>query len=193
VVRTRVGYAGGTTPHPTYHDMGDYSETVQIDYDPAKITYAELLEVFWSGHDPTRRSWSRQYASIIFVHADEQRRFAEETKIRLARKLGGTVHIEIVPFRSFTLAENYHQKHSIQQFPEFEKELRQIYPAPADFIASTAVARVNGYLGGEGAYTSLVLDLERLGLSPSRREALRELVRRHKGGATCPIPGRSGQ
>jgi methionine-S-sulfoxide reductase len=193
VVRTRVGYSGGTTPHPTYRDMGDNSETVQVDYDAAKVTYGELLEVFWSGHDPRRRSWSRQYASIIFVHTDEQRHFAEETKARLARKLGGPVHTEIVPFRSFTLAENYHQKHSLQQFPEFEKELRQIYPAQEDFIASTAVARLNGYLGGEGTYAELVPELERLGLSPSRREALRKLVRRHKGGATCPIPDRSGQ
>jgi peptide-methionine (S)-S-oxide reductase len=193
VVRTRVGYAGGTTPQPTYRDMGDHTETVQIDYDPAKITYAELLEAFWSGHDSTRRSWSRQYASIILVHTDEQRRLAEETKARLARKLGSTVHTEIVRFLGFTLAENYHQKHSLQQFPEFEEELRKIYPAPADFIASTAVARVNGYLGGEGAYAALVPDLERLGLSPARREDLRELVRRHKGGAACPLPDRSGQ
>ena len=193
MVRTRVGYAGGTSPRPTYHNMDDHSETVQVDYDPAKITYADLLKVFWSGHDPTRRSWSRQYASIIFVHTGEQRRLAEETKSRLARKLGSTVHTEIVPFREFTLAENYHQKHSLQQFPEFEEELRKIYPAPADFIASTAVARVNGYLGGEGAYAELIPNLERLGLSPARREALRELVRRHKGGAACPLPDRSGQ
>jgi methionine-S-sulfoxide reductase len=54
VVHTRVGYAGGTTPHPRYRDLGDHSETVQVDFDPAVITYAELLDVFWKSHNPSR-------------------------------------------------------------------------------------------------------------------------------------------
>jgi peptide-methionine (S)-S-oxide reductase len=168
--------------------MGDHTETVQFDYDPATITYRELLDIFWAGHDPLRRNWSRQYASIIFFHADEQRRLAEETKTRHAKERGGTVHTEIVPYRGFTLAENYHQKHSLQQFPEFEEELRNVYPSQRDFVASTAVARVNGYLGGEGSYAALLTELDGLGLSSARKEELRELVRRHKGGEACPLP-----
>jgi peptide-methionine (S)-S-oxide reductase len=187
-VRTRVGYAGGEKPDPTYRSMGDHTETVQIDYDPAKITYRELLNVFWTGHDPTRRNWYRQYASIIFTHSEEQRRLADETKARVARGQENTVHTEIAPYRGFTIAENYHQKHALQQFPEFEQELRKIYPSAHDFVASTAVARVNGYLGGEGYYAALLKELDGLGLSSARREALRELVRRHKGGEACPLP-----
>jgi len=170
--------------------MGDHSETVQVDYDAAKISYRELLGVFWTGHDPTHRNWHRQYASIIFTHTPEQRRLAEETKARLAKERGGTVHTEIVPYRGFTLAENYHQKHSLQQFSEFEDELRQVYPSSQDFVASTAVARVNGYLGGEGSYPALLKELDSLGLSATRKEALRELVQRHKGGVACPLPGK---
>jgi peptide-methionine (S)-S-oxide reductase len=170
--------------------MGDHTETVQIDYDPAKISYRQLLDIFWTGHDPTRRNWYRQYASIIFTHTTEQRRLAEETKVRLAKERGSTVHTEIVSYRGFTLAENYHQKHSLQQFSEFEEELRKVYPAPRDFIASTAVARVNGFLGGEGSYPALLKELDGLGLSPERKEALRELVQRHKVGEACPLPGK---
>jgi peptide-methionine (S)-S-oxide reductase len=189
VVRTRVGYAGGTRQNPSYHDLGDHSETVQIDYDPSKITYEDLLNAFWTGHDPTFRSWSRQYASLIFVHNEEQRRLAEESKACIAKELGGAVNTKIVPYTGFTLAENYHQKHALQQFPAFQEELRKIYPVPGDFIASTAVARVNGYLGGYGTYDALLGEIDGLGLSSARKEELLRLVRRHTGVQTCPVPG----
>ena len=190
MIRTRVGYAGGTKKDPTYRDLGDHTETIQVDYDPAQITYQDLLASFWTGHDPTHRSWSRQYASIIFVHSGEQKRLAEETKARVAKERRSTVHTEIVPYSGFTLAENYHQKHSLQQFPAFLEELRRFYPVPADFVASTAVARVNGYLGGEGSYSVLLQEADSLGLSPARTGELRELVRRHRGREACPLPGK---
>ena len=190
VVGTRVGYAGGTRQNPTYRDLGDHAETVQIDYDPSKITYAELLDAFWTGHDPTHRSWSRQYASIIFAHNEEQKRLAEASKARVARERGITVHTDIVPYNGFTPAENYHQKHSLRQFPGFQEDLMRIYPSPPEFVASTAVARVNGYLGGEGSYEALLREKDGLGLSSPRREELLKLVSRHKGGAACPAPGK---
>jgi peptide-methionine (S)-S-oxide reductase len=188
VVRTRVGYAGGTRQNPTYHDLGDHTETIQIDYDPSKITYPELLDAFWTGHDPTHRSWSRQYASIIFVHNEEQIRLAEVSKARITMDRGSTVYTEIVPYNGFTLAENYHQKHGLQQFPEFQDELKQIYTSPAEFVASTAVARVNGYLGGEGSYEVLLKEKEGFGLSSARQEELLRLVHQHKGRQACPMP-----
>ena len=190
MVRTRVGYAGGTKQNPTYRDLGDHTETVQIDYDPSKITYSELLDAFWTGHDTTHRSWSRQYASIIFVHNEDQRRLAEVSKTRLSMDRGSTVYTEIVPYNGFTLAENYHQKHNIQLFPAFREELMRIYPSPADFVASTAVARVNGYVGGEGSYEALLKDIDSLGLSSARKEELLKVVQRYKGGQACPMPGK---
>ena len=81
-MRTRVGYAGGSKPNPTYRDLGDHSETVQIDYDPSKISYQELLAIFWDTHNPGSRPYSRQYASIVFPHDAEQENLAMEAKFR---------------------------------------------------------------------------------------------------------------
>ena len=181
MVRTRVGYAGGTKEHPTYHSLGDHSETIEIDYDPMKITYRELLDVFWRSHSPTNRSWSRQYSSIIFYHNEEQKRIAEESMTQTAARLHGTVVTEIVPYTGFTLAEDYHQKHALQQYPEFMEEFERVYSSERDFVGSTAVTHVNGYLGGEGTYEDLMKEIERLGLSPARQKELKSIVGRHSG------------
>jgi methionine-S-sulfoxide reductase len=183
-----VGYAGGTKQNPTYRSLGDHTETVQIDYDPSRISYKELLRAFWTGHDPSYRSWSRQYASIIFVHNDEQLLLARESKIQIEQERGKAVHTEIINYSGFTLAEDYHQKHGLRQFPEFVEELMRIYPSSADYVASTAVARLNGYLGGEGSYDALKEEADSLGLSSVRKEKLLRLVQRRVGSQTCSVP-----
>lgn len=188
MVRTRVGYAGGTKQNPTYRSLGDHTETIQIDYDPSKISYRDLLRAFWTGHDPTYQSWSRQYASIIFVHDEEQRREAEESRAEVEHERGRKVYTEIIAYSGFTLAEDYHQKHSLRQFSAFQEELNRIYPSSDDFMNSTAVARVNGYLGNEGSYEELQKEADSLGLSPARKEELLRLVERHQGRQVCPIP-----
>ncbi len=143
--------------------------------------------MFWNGHNPAFRSWSRQYAAIIFYHNEEQKRLAEESKERVTSGLRGTVFTEIVPYSGFTLAEDYHQKHSLQHYPEFQKELRRVYPSNREFVDSTAAARLNGYLGGEGSYDALAQELDSLGLSPAMKETLREIVRRRTGAVACPV------
>jgi len=175
-VRTRVGYTGGTTEDPTYHNLGDHTETVQVDYDPTRVSYAELLDVFWSSHNPTVGAWSRQYASIVFYHDEEQRRLAVETKEREAARLGAPVQTEIVPAAEFYLAEGYHQKYRLQQSRALVEEFRRIYPDDGSFIDSTAAARVNGYLGGHGTLEALDAELDDLGLSPEASRKLREIV-----------------
>ena len=155
VVRTRVGYAGGTTESPTYHNLGDHTETIQIDYDPTLISYEQLLEIYWDSHNPTARPWSTQYMSIVFYHNSEQRELAMETKQREEASSGRQVYTEIIPFSEFHLAEDYHQKYHLQQLPELMEELAAIYPNFADFIDSTAVARINGYVGGQVTFQDL--------------------------------------
>jgi peptide-methionine (S)-S-oxide reductase len=183
-----VGYAGGTKKNPTYHSLGNHAETVQIDYDPSEISYRELLQVFWTGHDPTYQSWSRQYASIIFAHDSEQQRLSVESKSQAEHERGKKAYTEIVEYRGFTMAEEYHQKHSLRQFSAFYEELNRIYPSFDGFVSSTAVARVNGYLGGEGSYEELQKEADSLGLSSARKEELLKLVQRHKTKQACPLP-----
>jgi len=155
VIRTRVGYAGGTTESPTYHNLGDHTETIQIDYDPTQISYEQLLEIYWDSHNPTVRPWSRQYMSIVFYHNSEQRELAMETKQREEASLGRRVYTEIIPSSEFYLAEGYHQKYYLQQVPNLMKELAAIYPNFTDFIDSTAAARINGYVGGHVTFQEL--------------------------------------
>jgi peptide methionine sulfoxide reductase MsrA len=68
VIRTRVGYAGGTKADPSYHSLGDHSETVEVVYNPEVVSYESMLKVFWESHNPVNRSWSRQYMSAIFYY-----------------------------------------------------------------------------------------------------------------------------
>jgi peptide-methionine (S)-S-oxide reductase len=181
VIRTRVGYAGGSKVNPTYHDLGDHAETVQIDYDPARINYRDLLDTFWQSHTPTRQSWSRQYASIIFFHNEEQKRLATETRDRQAARRGTTIHTEILPYSRFHLAEAYHQKYRLQQERKLLREFTLIYPDPLKFVDSTAAARVNGYVSGYGTRGSLERELRTLGLSSEAERTLVKLVSGSRG------------
>lgn len=73
VVRTRVGYAGGSTENPTYWDLADHTETIQFDYDPAKISYPDLLNIFFHNHKPIAEPWKRQYMSAVFIMIKNRR------------------------------------------------------------------------------------------------------------------------
>jgi len=161
---------------PTYRNMGDHTETVQVDYDPQRITYAQLLEIFWGSHQPTSRNWSRQYMNAIFYHDDEQRRLAMDSKAVVEKKIDGTVRSQVLPLRSFTMAENYHQKYILKQHTKLKSELLRVYPQHQDFVASTAVARLNGYAGGNGTRDQLSRELEILGLSDKGKQVLSKMV-----------------
>jgi peptide-methionine (S)-S-oxide reductase len=182
-----VGYAGGTTKGPTYHDLGDHSEAVQIDFDPSRMSYRELLEIFWKSHDPTRGSWSRQYRQAIFYHNELQRKAAIETRDRLASETKRRIATEIEPYSGFHLAEDYHQKHSLRAYPEIMREFGPMFPDMKRLINSTAVTRVNGYLGGYGSCDSLKAEIEGLGLSQRANETLTSVVCGRKAAISCPV------
>ncbi len=122
VLSTRVGYTGGRMPNPTYQDVctdgTGHAEAVEVEYDPAKITYDQLLNVFWENHDPTTLNrqgpdWGTQYRSAIFFHSPEQKAAAEASKEALDRsgRYRNQVVTEIVPAPIFYEAEDYHQRY----------------------------------------------------------------------------------
>ena len=176
MVRTRVGYSGGTKKNPTYHDLGDHSESIQIDFDPTQISYQHLLEVFWKAHDPTSRSWSRQYRAALFFHNEEQKRSALESRNREAGRINGKIRTEILPASEFYLAEDYHQKYYLRQDYVLGNEFKMMFPSEKDLVNSTAAARVNGYMGGYGTNAALKEGLDQLGLSEAGRKKLLQRV-----------------
>ena len=184
-MRTSVGYAGGSTTDPTYVNISDHTEAVEIEYDPSLISYDELLEVFWYAHSPTSRSWSRQYASLIFYYNEAQKEQAEASRNQRQAELGRTVYTEIIP-ASFYPAEDYHQKYYLRGSNELESEYRAIYPDGEDFMNSTATARVNGYVAGYGSAETLNKELDDLGLSPEGKEKLLERAE-HGLAPACPV------
>ncbi len=187
-----MGYAGGTQPHPTYRNLGDHTETIEIDFDPAVISYEKLLDIFWRSHHPGQPAWSRQYRAVVFYHGERQKTLALKTRDQVAARMQGPVATEILPAGPFTLAEGYHQKYYLRQRPELLAEFEAIYPRPEALAGSTAAARVNGYLAGYGDPAELQAELDGLGLSPNSRRKLVERVgaATHRAGPGCPVPGK---
>jgi len=122
VKSTAVGYIGGQLPNPTYEevctDKTGHAEAVEVDYDPDKISYKELLDVFWANHNPTTLNRQGpdvgiQYRSAIFYHNEKQKEIAENSKESLEKsgKYASPIVTEIVPAPTFYKAEEYHQKY----------------------------------------------------------------------------------
>lgn len=112
------GYAGGKTENPTYKQVctGEtgHAEVVQIEYDPKKISYEELLQIFWDIHDPTtlnRQGADRgtQYRSVIYYHNEEQKRAAEKSMKAAGGQFADPIVTELAPLPAFYVAEDYHQ------------------------------------------------------------------------------------
>ena len=124
VIVTAVGYQGGTTPNPTYKEVSSgrtgHAETVRVVYDPKRITYDQLLKLFWESHDPTQgfrqgNDVGTQYRSAIFTHSDAQQAMAEASRAmfqaELTRAGYGEITTEIRPAPEFYFAEDYHQQY----------------------------------------------------------------------------------
>jgi peptide-methionine (S)-S-oxide reductase len=124
VISTQVGYAGGTTPNPTYQEVCSgqtgHTEVVRVVFDPDKISYEQLLKVFWEAHDPTQgmrqgNDRGTQYRSAIYTMNDEQARLAAESKSRYQAALDsnkrGGITTEIDAAGPFYYAEDYHQQY----------------------------------------------------------------------------------
>lgn len=191
VIRTRVGYAGGKSPNPTYHNIDGHTETLEIDYDPDIISYEDLLGLFWASHNPFARSYSRQYASIIFYHNAEQKELAQKSKDQLEAKRGRKAATEILSLKSFHLAEDYHQKYSLRGSGLFMSEMHSWYKNERALVDSTLAARLNGYLGGNGDYRLLQKELGLMGLSDNASHSLEEMVKArgtgNSGASFCPV------
>jgi peptide-methionine (S)-S-oxide reductase len=122
VTNTAVGYAGGSTDNPSYEDVCSdqtgHAEVVEVEFDPAKVSYRDLLDVFWANHDPTTLNRQgpdvgRQYRSVIFYHSPEQKAEAENSRNNLTKtgRFRRPIVTQIEPASKFFRAEEYHQRY----------------------------------------------------------------------------------
>jgi peptide-methionine (S)-S-oxide reductase len=178
-----VGYAGGTTADPTYHDLGGAAETVQVDFNPTQVSYERLVEMFFQFHDATFAPVSGQYRSVIFADGPEQERIAREVMQRVQAGYEHPFTTQIVSLEKFTLAEDYHQKYALQMDSLLHAELKAIYPDIWDLVDSTAAMRINAYLDGYGTADQLRAELSGLGLSARGQEHLQSV----SPAVVCPV------
>ncbi|MEP7016123.1 MAG: peptide-methionine (S)-S-oxide reductase MsrA [Verrucomicrobiota bacterium] len=131
VIKTVVGYSGGTEPNPTYalvtSEKTKYRESIEITYDPAKISYDRLLDIYWRQIDPTQSDGQftdvgPSYRAAIFYGNGEEKKIAETSKAKVAasKKFDKPIVTEILPAMKFWLAEEYHQKYYRQNSEHFE-------------------------------------------------------------------------
>jgi peptide-methionine (S)-S-oxide reductase len=149
VVSTAVGYAGGFTPNATYEEVCSgrtgHAESVLVVYDPAKISYEQLLKVFWEHHDPTQgmrqgNDMGTQYRSAIYYADDEQRRAAQASRDAYQSSLKaagfGQITTEIQPAGPFYYAEDYHQQYLAKNVNGYCPNHQTGVKLPDDFVAT---------------------------------------------------------
>ena len=194
MISTTSGYSGGTLQNPDYHHLDDHSEVVRVEFDPEQITYTQLLRVFWDSHDGSVAAYSRQYRNAIFYLDETQKVEAERSLDMTAEAMGKEIKTSIEPAGKFYAAEDYHQKYLLRRAGSLWQEFRAMYPDDEKIVASTAAARVNGYLGCNGSRQDLEQEFGRFGLTPQAQQWLTDYLSstcpRFRG-MTCPAPGQA--
>jgi peptide-methionine (S)-S-oxide reductase len=145
VVRTRVGYAGGATDAPTYHDLGDHSEAVQVDYDPERFSFGEVVDFAIENHSVRTQPRDRQYQHVLFYESPEQRAVIEK---RLDALAVDEVRTRVEALDAFHPAESYHQKYHLRSKRAILSDFEEAgYDATA-IRESPAAAKLNAEAGG---------------------------------------------
>uniref|UniRef100_A0A453QLA7 Peptide methionine sulfoxide reductase A5 n=3 Tax=Triticinae TaxID=1648030 RepID=A0A453QLA7_AEGTS len=149
VLRTSVGYAGGSKANPEYRNLADHAECVKVEYDPRQIQYKQLLDVFWASHDPREvfgqgPDVGNQYRSVIFTNGTLEARLAALTKEReQAKDRSSVITTKIQPLGAFYPAEPEHQKFELKRKP-FLVQLIGNLPEE-ELLSSTLAAKLNAY------------------------------------------------
>ena len=154
--------------------IGSHAEAIQLHFDPTELGYAELLDLFWSRHDPTSSSNS-QYRAQLFCEDTGQETAAQASAARLQEVLGAPIATPITRGQRFYSAEAYHQKWYLRRHPTLLAEVQARYPSEPDLLASTDAAKLNAYVGDPKARDRLKPALAQMDLSQAARDHLRSL------------------
>ncbi|WP_050033335.1 peptide-methionine (S)-S-oxide reductase MsrA [Halorubrum halophilum] len=147
VVRTRVGYAGGTKLDPTYHSLGDHTEVFQVEFDPDTIAYRDLLEMVFESHNPQRQTRKTQYQNIVFAATEDQRADLDEFLTTRGLTADG-IETRIEQLSRFYRAEDYHQKYKLRSVSSFIDAFEAAGYGDEELRESPIAAKLNGYAAG---------------------------------------------
>ncbi|CAH0546460.1 unnamed protein product [Brassicogethes aeneus] len=200
VLRTRVGYSGGTTMDPVYRsidkeagtssdnntkptnrDRGDHTEVVDIDYDPKVISYEDLLQMFWNNHEYGLTTIiKKQYMSLILYHDEDQKRIAEISFKKQENKTKEKLITVIAPAGPMYPAEDYHQKYRLQGHPSLCKDIGL---TPELLQSSHIAAKLNGYVAGLGTIEDLEKIAAKYNLTEKITSYVRQQMKENEGGS----------
>ena len=164
VVRTRVGYAGGTKADPTYHSLGDHTEVFQLDFDPDVISYTDLLDHVFRSHDPRSQTRKTQYQNIALTETAAQQN-ALEAFLQTRGLSTDAIDTRIEPLSKFSPAEEYHQKYALRSKRVFMNAFEELGYDDTQLRESPAAAKLNGYASGHD--TAAVDELKTAGAAES--------------------------
>ena len=151
------------------------------------VSYEELLELALTSHDPFRAAFKGQYASLVLAHDAAQLATARAVAGRLEAARGRKLATRIEPLKRFYLAEDYHQKYYLRNDRTLMADFRAMFASDAAFRDSTAAARVNGYVAGDGSSLQLEREIDSFGLTPPAAKHLAEKASRGSWGGGCSI------
>lgn len=169
VIRTRVGYAGGTSADPTYRNIGDHTETIEIDFDPSRLSYETILTIFWQNHNAIkdRHFKERQYLSLLLYHNEKQQAIAQRVKAEQEHETGKKIQTEFQPYTAFYRAEERHQKYFLNRFPKALETILPLFSDYTTFVDSTIAARLNGFVREFGTLADIKAEISQWGLDPN--------------------------
>jgi len=135
-----------------------------VDFDPRRVSYGELLQLFWENHDACRRVWSTQYKAMLFYADEGQRQSAGASAARIAAMRGnGRITTELVPLDRFWIAEDYHQKHALRSHRELAAQVRSLFDSEAEFREAPVATKLNAFCAGDLSRAELDKELQVLG------------------------------
>lgn len=177
VIRTEVGYAGGDKVGPTYHDLGEHAEVLQIEFETSQLSFQELLTMFWASHDPTRDGRRSQYRSVLICEDAAQLAVANESRSKLEGKLGRRVQTEVVSGEPFYPAEDYHQKWKLRRRTALYEDLAKSFDTEESLLRSFAATKLNAIVGGHVSPSTVDTIAHRLHLSDDGLALVASLVK----------------
>lgn len=182
IMRTRVGFAGGTKDNPTYRQLGDHTETVEMDFDSGIVSLETILNVFWSCHNPVNINdyKGQQYRSLVLFRNPIQHSVIREV-MRTSEEQGkGILDTEVAPYTGFYPAEDRHQKYYLKRYPDAINKLRTFFPTDEELTNATLAARLNGLAKGYTNLEKIINEIRTWQISREEQEEIIHLIKRIK-------------